>query len=339
MSAGKKTSNKSGGARASSKKDALAPVYLITGSDETKVEKAMLRLRDRVIHDSGTELNVDIFDAVEDAAPAVVQAASTLPFGEGVRLVLVRNVGAWHKADKDAIVNYLAMPSQTTCLALVGGGIRKNETLTKAVAEAGQVLAYDAPRSANLPAWAQEQAREHRLKLGVLEARRLVTVAGSDQRSILGELDKLASYLGGGEVSLEDIEELCWVSPEVRIWDLTDALGARDRRQVFRRLEELLAERAAPTSVFFSIAKHLKNLCAVVLAKERGEDPMGAAAGLGLKPYPSRKLADQSRNFTAGSLMQSLQILSDLEADMKGRGNVRPDLALELALGRIMDIL
>ncbi|MCL4473642.1 MAG: DNA polymerase III subunit delta [Actinobacteria bacterium] len=321
------------------KKDALAPVYLITGSDETKVEKAMHRLRDRVIRDAGTDLNVDIFDAAVESAAPVVQAACTLPFGEGVRLVMVTNVGSWHKADKDLIVNYLALPSETTCLALVGGGIRKNEILMKSVAEVGQVLSYEAPRPSSMPAWVQEQARERHLKIGSSEARRLATIAGSDQRAILGELEKIATYRGRGEVKMEDIEELCWVSPEVRIWDLTDALGARDRQQVFRHLEELLADRAAPTSVFFSISKHMKNLCVVVTAKERGEDPMGAAAALGLKPFPARKVADQSRNFTAGALQESVKILSELDADMKGRGNLRPDLALELALARIMDII
>lgn len=317
----------------------LKPVYLITGTDETKVEKAMRRLRDRVVGDSGTDLNVDIFDASQETAAAVVQAASTLPFGEGVRLVLVTSVGAWNKADKDLIVNYLAMPSETTCLALVGGGIRKNEMLMKAVADAGQVLSYEAPRPSNLPSWVQDQADERHLKMEPQAVRRLVTITGSNQRAILGELDKLATYLGRGKVGLEDIEELCWVSPEVRIWDLTDSLGARDRQAVFRHLEELLADRTAPAAVFFSIAKHLRNLCVVVSARERGEDVMGAAAELGLKPFPARKLADQSRNFTAAGLQQAVHLLADLDADLKGRRDLRPDLALEMAVARIMDLV
>jgi len=321
------------------KKDSLKPVYLITGSDSTKVEKAMHRLKDRVIKESGTDLNVDIFDAATEDATTVVNAASTLPFGEGVRLVLVTDVGSWHKADKDIIANYLAMPSESTCLALVGGGIRKNEGLMKAVAEAGQVLTYDAPRPSNLPAWVQEQAHDRGLKMAPAEARRIITLAGSDQRGILGELDKLATYLGRGEVSMADIEELCWVSPEVRIWDLTDALGNRDRQAVFEHLEELLADRTAPTSVFYSISKHMKNLCVIVSAKERGEDVMGAAAALGIKPFPARKLSDQSRNFTAASLQQAVQILAELDADMKGRLDLRPDLALEEAVAQIMDVV
>ncbi|MFA5801467.1 MAG: DNA polymerase III subunit delta [Thermoleophilia bacterium] len=321
------------------KQEKLKPVYLITGSDDPKIEKAVRRLKDRVISESGTDLNVDVFDAAEHSAHAVVQAAGTPPFGTGVRLVLVNSVGDWHKADKDVIAAFLADPVDYSCLALVGGGIRKNEAIYKAVIEVGQVLVYEAPRFAGLPVWAQEQAAQRHLKLGAREAQHLVGLTGSDQRAIVSELDKLSAYVGKRAVESEDIDELCWVSRETKVWDMTDALGQRDREAVFRHLEELLAGHAAPASVFFSIARHLKNLCEVVSAGERGEDLTRAAHALGLKPFPARKIAEQSRNFTADGLRRAVMILAELDADMKGRKDQRPDLTLEIAVARVLDIV
>lgn len=321
------------------KQEKLKPVYLITGSDDPKIEKAVRRLKKRVISESGTDLNVDVFDAAEHSAHAVVQAASTPPFGTGVRLVLVNSVGDWHKADKDVIAAFLGDPVDYSCLALVGGGIRKNEAIYKAVIEVGQVLVYEAPRFAGLPVWAQEQAAQRHLKLGAREAQRLVGLTGSDQRAIASELDKLSAYVGKRAVEPEDIDELCWVSRDTKIWDMTDALGKRDREAVFRHLEELLAGHAAPASVFFSIARHLKNLCEVVSAGERGEDLTRAAHALGLKPFPARKIAEQSRNFTAEGLRRAVMILAELDADMKGRKDQRPDLTLEIAVARVLDIV
>lgn len=319
------------------KEEKLKPVYLITGTDQPKMEAAARRLRERVISDSDTDINIDLFDALDHHAAPVVQAANTLPFGEGIRLVMVMNIGAWHKADKDILSEFLADPPDYSCLALVGGGLRKNELLYRAVEAAGKVLAFDSPRPSDFPAWAREQAAFRHLKLGNAQARRLVTLAGHDTRSITTELDKLALYAGPGAVELEDIEAICWISPEVRIWDLTDALGARDRPAVFRSLESLLQEQTAPTSVFFSLARHIKYLSEVVAARERGEDTSRAAAALGLKPFPAQKLIDQSQDFTAEGLRQALIILSGLDADMKGRSELRPDFALEAALARVLD--
>lgn len=326
-------------ARAKPKSKKLERAYLITGSDETKVETAVARLKQRIIEDSGTDMNVDVFDASVATALSVVQAASTLPFGEGVRLVLVKDIGAWNKADKDVIVSFLADPPEYACLALTGRGIRKNESIYKAIESVGQVLTYDSPRVADLPAWAQEQGKKLRLKLSHDAARRLVTLAGSDQRSILGELEKLESYLGGGSVEAEDVDRLCWVSPEVRIWDLTDALGAGDRKAVFRHLEQLLADKTAPAAVFYSIARHMRQLAEVVEARERGEDPSAAAQALGMKPYPARKIAGQSSNFSSAGARRAVVILSDLDADIKGRSDLRPDLLIESALSRAIDVL
>lgn len=321
------------------KKQALKPVYLITGSDAVKVARAAARLRQRVIDDTGSDLSVERFDAADCYAQDVIQAASTPSFIGGLRLVMVKNIGAWPKAEKDVMATFLADPPAYACLAFTGGGIRKNEALAKAVAAAGRVLVYEAPRSADLPRWARDQAGERQLNLGAEEARRLVELAGTDQQAILTEIEKLSAYMGRGRVQAEDIEAVCWVSPEVRVWDLTDAIGARDRQATFSHLEELMADGSAPPAVFYTIATHLRRLAAVVEASERGEDAIKAATALGLKPFPAKKLAQQSRRFTAPELKQAVALLSELDADLKGRSQLRQDLALEMALARIMAIL
>lgn len=321
------------------KKQALKPVYLITGSDAVKVATAATRLKQRVIEETGSDLSAERFDAADCYAQDVIQAASTPSFMGGLRLVTVKNIGAWPKAEKDVMATFLADPPPYACLAFTGGGIRKNEALYKAVEAAGQVLVYDAPRAADLPRWAQEQAARRHLKLGPDQARRLVQLAGIDQQAILAEIEKLSAYLGKGKVEAEDIEALCWVSKEVRVWDLTDAIGARDRQATFRHLEELMADGSAPPAVFYTIASHLRRLSAVVEASERGEDAVKAALALGMKPYPAKKLAQQSRSFSGEGLRQAVAVLAGLDADLKGRSSLRPDLALEMALARIMDIL
>ncbi len=321
------------------KKEPLRSAYLITGSDETKVEKAVRRLKQRVIADSGTDLNIDLFDAREHMALEVIQAANTLPFGAGPRLVLVTHAGAWGKSDKNAILSFLADPPLGSVLALIGSGIKKNEALFKAVAGCGQVLAFEAPRHAGLAHWAREQARQFGIKLGPAEAGRLVFLAGADQRSILSELDKLAAGLGPGQVSMDDIDNLCWSSAETKIWDLTDALGSGDRATVFRQVEALFGEHAAPVAVFFSIAKHFRSLAMVAEAAGRGEDAYQSALALGLKPFPAKKIAEQSRNFAAARLKRATCILAELDADLKGRKDMRPDLALEMAVAKIMDLM
>jgi DNA polymerase III delta subunit len=136
----------------------LKPGYLILGDDGPKVERALQRLRQRIVEESGTELNIDEFRAGQHGAAQVVAAANTLAFLGGVRLVLVQGVEAWKKADKEAIGAYLRSPAPDACLALVGEKLPATDVLRKAVAAAGDILEYVAPKHWQLPEWASQQA-------------------------------------------------------------------------------------------------------------------------------------------------------------------------------------
>src|ERR671928_1214865 len=93
----------------------LKPVYLITGGDRPKIQRALRRLRDR-IGDDATEL-LSAHDAAGADAVAACNALGLL--GGGGRLVVVEDVDRWKAADTKAIAAYLANPAPATVLALV----------------------------------------------------------------------------------------------------------------------------------------------------------------------------------------------------------------------------
>ena len=97
----------------------LKAAYLIVGDDLPKIELALKRLKARIVEQSGSDLNIDEFDATVDSAAQVVNAANTLAFLGGTRLVLVHEVQAWLKADKEVIAAYLKSPAPDACLTLV----------------------------------------------------------------------------------------------------------------------------------------------------------------------------------------------------------------------------
>ena len=84
----------------------LEPVYLITGSDRPKIERALRRLRDRIGEDA-----VERLDASDATGEDVVAACNAIGlFGGGGRLVLVESVERWKAADGKAVIGYLDSP-------------------------------------------------------------------------------------------------------------------------------------------------------------------------------------------------------------------------------------
>lgn len=318
-------------------KQRLKPAYLILGDDEPKVERAVRRLRERIVEESGTELNIDEFGAARHAARDVVAAANTMAFLGGIRLVLVHDIESWHKADKDEIVSYLRSPAPDACLALVGRKLPAQDGLRKAVAAAGEILEYSAPKPWQIPEWASQQAAKLGLSLGTAEAKLLVQRSGDNLQGLLRELEKLSIYKGRGRVAAEDIELLVAATLEASIFDLVDSVAGRQPAKAFALVEELYTEGEKPTSLFFRLLRHFQQLSRVIAMQEEGWAPAQIQEELKLKPFPAKKLFQQAGAYTPESVSRALGHLADVEARLKGLGNLPPELELELCLGKLME--
>ncbi len=114
----------------------LKPVYLLTGSDRPKIERALGRLRARI-----GEGGVEYVQALD--AAAVVSACNSLGLlASDARLVIANGVDKWKKADVEAIAAYLADPTPGTVLAFVADDLKTDGALAKLCAKSGQVLAF-----------------------------------------------------------------------------------------------------------------------------------------------------------------------------------------------------
>jgi DNA polymerase III subunit delta len=318
------------------KKASLKQAYLILGDDDPKVERALNRLRERILSESGTELNIDEFQAGKHSARDVVAAANTLAFLGGLRLVLVHQVDAWNKADKDEVVGYLRSPAPDACLALVGRKLASGDSLRKAIAAVGDVLEYQAPKPWKIPEWTVEQAGRMGVGLALSEARLLVQRVGDNLHTLTRELEKLSAYKGRAHVTADDIRLLVAPTLEASIFDLVDAVAGRRTSATFTLLEQLYAEGEKPTALFFRLLRHFQQLTRVVAMLDEGWAPQLIQQELKLKPYPAKKLFAQAKAYDADGVREVLGHLAAVEARMKGAGDLPPELELELCLGRLL---
>ena len=214
----------------------LKSAYLICGTDQPKVRRGAARLRKRVYDETGSDLNVSLFDARGQSVADVLQAADTATFTFGTRLLLVSGADTWKAADRDRVAEYLADPVPGVCIALVGETFRKTERLTKLLEKGGQVLRYDLPkRQSDVAEWVRGRARSRGARLGGHEARYLVAQVGADPDTLENELAKLAAYTLGRPIAQPDIDAVCSPTVDARIYQLTDAVGSARRPRRLRR--------------------------------------------------------------------------------------------------------
>ncbi len=313
--------------------DELKPAYLIAGSDRPKVDRAVWRLRARFEADA-----VEVHPAGETSGDAAVAACNAMGlFGSGSRLVVLDGVEAWKPPDAKAIADYLKLPMPGTTLALVGGELKKDAPIAKAVASGkGEVLLWDVAQRA-VARWIAEQFKVHGARAEPEACRLLAELVGDDLYDLASEVDKLATWANGAEVTEADVDALVAPRAESPPWNLTDAWGVRDVGAVLREAEKMLDRTADPLSrtiprVVGSLNKHIRNARAAHRLESQGLTPQDAASKLGMKPYPAQKLFAQVRNFSAAELDDALVRLADLDHALKGGSRLTNELELERAL-------
>jgi DNA polymerase-3 subunit delta len=260
-------------------------------------------------------------------------------FGAGTRLVIVEGVEDWKAPDAKAVAEYLKAPAPGTTLALVGGELKKDSPLAKTVAATGELLIWDVVMKA-VARWIADQFKLHQTKVEPEACRLLAELVGDDLYELAGEVDKLATWANGAEVTEADVEALVAPRADSPPWTLTDAWGARDVGGVLGAAERMLDRTPDPHSrtipkLVGSLTNHVRRARAVHRLEEQGLSAGEAASRLGLKPYPTQKLYAQVRNFSAGELDGALVRLADLDHALKGGSRVASELEFERALVEI----
>jgi DNA polymerase III subunit delta len=316
--------------------DDLKPAYLIAGSDRPKVDRTVARLRVRFDADA-----IEQHAAGETSGEDAVASCNVMGlFGAGTRLVVVEGIEAWKAPDAKAIADYLKSPAPGTTLALVADGeLKKDAPIAKTVAAKGELLLWDVTLKA-IPRWVAEQFKLHGTKVEPEACRLLVELIGDNIYELSGEVDKLATWAGDGEVTERDVEALVAPRAGSPPWNLTDAWGIRDVGGVLRATERMLDRTGDPLSktiprLVGSLTNHVRRARGAHRLEAAGVSSGEAASALGMKPFPAQKLYAQVRNFSTAELDDALIRLADLDHALKGGSRLANELELERALVEI----
>jgi DNA polymerase-3 subunit delta len=213
--------------------------------------------------------------------------------------------------------------------------------LAEACARAGQVLLYDIPKPKDPAAWVRAEFARLGAQADDDAARALVELVGTDVSLLAGEIEKIATWAAGGEVTQADVAALAVPAHEEAAWALTDAWGARDVGAVLRAAERMLDRTGDPVSrtiprLVGSLTNHVRRARTARRLEEQGMSPQEAAPLLGMRHhFPAQKLFAQVRNFSGAELDDALIRLAELDHALKGGSRLANELELERALVEI----
>lgn len=310
-------------------------IITIGGTDRRAVAARLQQiLQDRGV--SADSLSYSRLDGSELTADQLRLVCDTLPFLESTRVVVVYGLVARFtaravEADDGAaatgadraglqsvsreISDYLPAVPEWTTLILVEPKPLSNTGLGKLLRSIGRYDELNLPQTEDLPRYIQNAAREKGAELDRAATELLAQVAAQDAERIDSELEKLILYSDGGRITESSVRLLVDIPLELQVWDVTNAVYARDAGRALPALRKLLEDSAPPQQLLGAIASQLRNL--VLADGSRGRSPDALAQATGMKPWQAKRCVAALRNFDPGEPGRLLSLLSQVDVASK----------------------
>ncbi|MGD8331772.1 MAG: DNA polymerase III subunit delta [Acidobacteriota bacterium] len=245
----------------------IAPVYLITGSEEFLRRKAIEGILAAVTSDDEPDLAVERIDGDSARMADILDAARSLPLflqvAEGpARAVLVSGFDGGDKDDGEMLAAYLDAPVEATCLVLEAPALDKRRAAAKALAASAVTVQCDPPeREADVRRWIENSAQARGFEISPEAIAYLLEMIGLDLQQLSQELDKVELFAAaGGRLEARQLERLLGRSREHSVFELTDALVAGHTDVALRVLNRLLDDGEEPVRILAMVSWVIRQL-------------------------------------------------------------------------------
>jgi len=209
-----------------------SPAYILHAGDSYLLREALFHMKQAIPEDRRDFL-LTVFDMDSPEAPPleqVIDVLRTVPFFGGRKTVVMDNSQKLLKKDIEILARYLEKPSPDAALVLLCAGDLK-KTLKDALAGA-KAIALDI-REKEIPAWLLQRAASRGIRLTPAAVEYLIGTVGPEAGLLASEVEKLA-VSGKKTLDAPDIKEIVTGSGGYDVFDLIDALRAKNADRVFR---------------------------------------------------------------------------------------------------------
>ncbi len=316
------------------KPPAPKPLYLFYG-DEAWFKHAgvqrlrtVLRLKDREARFDGTESTLDL----------VLDEVFTLPFfGTGTKLVVIDNPEALFAKSEAGLKKAFAHPPATAVTALVAAKLPSHSKLIKWADQVGAAVECKHLEEDDRVAWVIQRAKASGMPIEPAAARLLVQRVDGDLNCLAGHVEKLSLYASGRkEIARADVEAVVGIDREYEVFDLVNAVAARQRPRAIEVLHTLLRDAEGVEGLMGALAWQLRRFLQAELSLDSGVPRADVADKLRLRGGWEKEFFARLAAFKPGELRRKHRMLGRFDLMAKTSAMPRETLA-ELLVVQLME--
>lgn len=322
------------------KRNEIAPVYLIYGSEAFFLQNIKKELTNKVL--AGEEDNLSIYDLEDTPIQEVVTDAETYPFFGGRKLIIANNA-SFLKAKADNLAfehdfayleRYLGQPAEYSVLVLIAPyeKIDERKKVSKMLKKNTTVVVCNPIKEQDLRQWIDSLANSLQIQITPDAYEIFEAELSANLQLLESELTKLALYVGkNGTITKEIAERLIAHTSNSSSLRLVDAVIERDLHKAISIYKDLQKMKEEPIAMIGLLAFQFRTILRAKLLKQKGYGQYQIQKNIGSHPYVIKIALSREKKFTIEKLEDIMSKLSDADAVMK-QGKMEKELAFELLL-------
>lgn len=308
----------------------LKNVYLLYGTEDYLKRQYRDKLKHALVEPDDT-MNFSAYEGKDINPKELIDLSETLPFFKEKRMILVENSG-FFKNSCDDLAEYMSQVPESTCFVFVEEEVDKRSKLFKAASRAGSAVEFETPKEDMLIRWILGRIQREGKKITQSVMQLFLSKTGSDMENIDKELEKLICYTWDKtEISAADVEAICTGQTENKIFEMIDAISAKNQKKALDLYYDLLALKEAPMRILFLIARQFQNLLLIKGMSAKGYPAVSIAKTAGMPSFAVQKNLRQAGAFKINQLKEAIEDCGQAEEDVK-TGRMADQLAVELLI-------
>lgn len=307
--------------------DRIPPILLLHGEESYLVDQAARQVINAVVPQEWRDFNLTVVHGRDLKGQVLLEQARTLPIFAASRLVVIRNVQDAPADQLEAFSTYLEDSVPETLLLVTATSIDKRRKFFQKFAQVGEIIEFRRLYENQLPAFIRDRAKELGRTFTGPALKLFCKRTGTNLAEVMGELDKLTSYVGEREYFEED--DVAAVVSDTRVesvFALTDALGTGDLAAALRLLGRLLDDGQPPLVILTMLVRHFRQLWKARELLAQGVSQKDLPRRIGVSPYFLEGLLAQAKRCSGQQLRELFPRFLAVDLALKSGGDPRAQL-------------
>src|ERR1700733_8841035 len=322
----------------------LRPGYVLAGDEIYLYERCRRVVIDSLLDPSLREFSLSDLDLAETSIFHVLDLARTPSLMAPFQVIFVRNLKTLYtrgakKEEFAALKDYFRSPNPQAVLIFVADHLRlpadlrrmdlqdkeRFERIRETLGDDCGVVELARVDEADAVRWLLATAESREMKFDPDAARELADALGADMMLIASELEKLMLYaFDRKRITLGDVETMVLAAKQRSLYELTDAISARDKPRALALLHGLLnASDGGEDSAIghlYMLARTFRQMVVILEKNVRDSRAIWQALwqGFRMPPFAAEDLIRQARRYKSRrELTQMLRLIAHADLELR----------------------